>query len=133
MKKTMKKISSKIDVYKFGYYLIVIFLMLYLLWVPKFRVVGEYINNNTEYVLEGPLPIDKYVDTLKIFDDGTFESKTWGNGTYLVKGNFLSPRLRISYTYEFGKAGAEFIIQKPVIGNLRIWLDQDLGFYFKKI
>ena len=38
-------------------------------YVSKSALQGQYINNNTEYILDGPRPIKQGVDTLIIKND----------------------------------------------------------------
>ena len=102
-------------------------------YASKSSLEGFYVNNNTEYVLEGPRPISQGVDTLIIHSDNTFDSQTWGKGTYKVKQSFFGTRIDLTYEYEMGKAGYEMKVTSPLFGQERIWLDYDLNFYFEKI
>lgn len=123
----------KFDRYTIAYYLIVVLAMMWLFYIPKARVVGAYINNNTIPMPEGPVPIEAYVDTLVLHENGTFSSRTWGEGTYELEGFLLSPTIKLQYLYSLGKASNSMTITKPLFAPLRIWLDHDLGFYFEKI
>lgn len=102
-------------------------------YASKSSLEGRYINNNTDYVLEGPRPISPGVDTLVINNDNTFNSQTWGTGTYKVKPSIFGTRIDLTYDYEMGKAGNEMLVTSPVFGQERIWLNYDLNYYFEKI
>ena len=102
-------------------------------YASKSSLEGRYINNNTDYVLEGPRPISQGVDTLVINNDNTFNSQTWGTGTYKVKPSIFGTRIDLTYDYEMGKAGNEMLVTSPVFGQERIWLNYDLNYYFEKI
>ena len=99
----------------------------------KTSLEGRYFNNNTDYILEGPRPISQGVDTLVIKKDYTFDSKTWGTGTYRVKPSIFGTRIDLTYDYEMGKAGYEMLVTSPMFRQERIWLDYDMDFYFEKI
>lgn len=101
-------------------------------YVSKSTLEGLYINNNTEYILDGPRPIEQGVDTLIIKNDNTFESQTWGSGTYKIKPSVFGSRIDFTYDYEMGKAGYEMMVSKPLFKAERIWLDYDMNFYFEK-
>jgi hypothetical protein len=92
---------------------------------PNFLIQGTYISNNSHPILEGPSSID----TLTIYNDGTFKCKAWGKGTYTIKGS----EIEFNYYYELGKAGFHTSITRPFfIGKPRISLFQDLEFYYIK-
>lgn len=108
--------------------ILILAILLLIVWnnyYPKWILTGNYVSNNTEPVLEGPSSID----TLTLYENGTFKNAAWGKGTYEIKGN------EISFTYDFkmGKAGYRshidraFFIWKP-----RILLNSDLRYYYKK-
>jgi len=102
-------------------------------YASKTSLEGRYVNNNTDYILEGPKPISQGVDTLVIKNDNTFDSKTWGTGTYKVNPSIFGTSIDLTYNYEMGKAGYEMSVTSPLFGQERIWLDHDLNFYFEKI
>lgn len=102
-------------------------------YVSKSKIQGRYINNNTEFILEGPSPIEQGVDTLIIKRDNTFESKTWGSGTYSIQPSLFGTRIHLIYEYELGKAGYEMMVTAPLFRPIKIWLDYDMNFYFEKI
>ncbi|WP_298760596.1 hypothetical protein [uncultured Psychroserpens sp.] len=88
---------------------------------------GLYINNNTSPILEGP---SAKVDTLKIYNDYTFENQSWGKGTYEITGN----RITFKYEYDYGKANFSTSIYRPALRNsIRITLNSDLAFYYEKV
>ena len=102
-------------------------------YTSKSSLEGRYINNNADNVLEGPRPISQGVDTLVINDDNTFDSQTWGEGTYKVEPSIFGTRIDLTYDYEMGKAGYKMLVTSPLFGQERIWLNHDLNFYFEKI
>jgi len=102
-------------------------------YISKSSILGKYVNNNTEAILEGPSSIQNGVDTLELLENGTFSSKTWGNGTYKISKNLISTEIDLTYSYSMGKAGFSTQIEKSVFGKTKIWLNYDLGFYFKKV
>ncbi len=102
-------------------------------YVSKSALQGRYINNNTEYILEGPRPIEQGIDTLIIKNDNTFESQTWGSGTYMIEPSIFGTRIDLTYDYEMGKAGYEMLVTSPLFRQERIWLDYGMNFYFEKI
>ena len=115
--------------------LIVLLVFFWKMYIPKSSVVGIYVNNNTDYVLEGPQPITEGPpDTLTLYPDNTFTSKTWGNGTYIIEGgSMLSSSINLSYDYIMGKAGYGMGISKSYTGKIRLALSYDQNFYFEKI
>jgi hypothetical protein len=111
------------------------FIILLIAWknyIPESSIFGKYVNNNTEPILEGPSPIQNGVDTLRLFENGTFKSRTWGNGTYEISRSFMRTDIDLTYTYSMGKAGFSTQIKKSMLGKNKIWLNYDLGFYFQK-
>lgn len=102
-------------------------------YIPKSSIVGKYVNNNTEFVLEGPSPIQNGIDSLVLLENDTFQSKTWGNGTYKISKSLMRTKIDLTYTYSMGKAGYSTQIEKSLFGKIKIWLDYDLCFYFKKV
>lgn len=107
-----------------------------LIWrnhIPKKYVIGKYVNNNTESILEGPNSIENGQDTLVLFETGKFESNTWGFGTYEVTPKLWKTEIALTYDYGIAKAGYTTQISKSILGKNRIWLKYDLLFYFEKI
>jgi hypothetical protein len=89
-------------------------------------VSGTYIYNFPNAVADGPNQGDKI--TLK--ENGNFESDTWGNGTYKLKGSTL----KLNYKYEFGKAGFEINIYRTMFyGKPKLSIEKDLNYYFERI
>lgn len=114
-----------------------IFLFLSLLYwkdcLSVWCIHGKYVNNNTEPITDGPAQIQSRVDTLTLNEDGTFDCKTWGEGTYEVTSIRGIKTIDFSYKYDMGNAGFETYMVKPFFRNPRIILNSDLGFYFEKI
>ncbi len=94
-------------------------LVIFLVWknyIPESSIIGKYVNNNTEPTLEGPSPIQNGVDTLRLFDNGTFKSRTWGDGTYEFEDSFFKSKIDLTYSYPMGKSGVSNDCQKIIIG-----------------
>jgi hypothetical protein len=108
-------------------------LLLWKMYLPISSIPGKYVNNNTRPILEGPSPIAQGQDTLILFEEGTFTSKTWGDGTYEVETSLRGTKIDLSYTFAAGQGGFHTTVSKSLLGNLKIWLDYDLEFYFEKI
>lgn len=111
-------------------------LVIFLVWknyIPESSIIGKYVNNNTEPTLEGPSPIQNGVDTLRLFDNGTFKSRTWGDGTYEFEDAFFESKIDLTYSYPMGKAGYQMIAKKSLLGNVKLWFNFDLNFYFEKV
>ena len=88
-------------------------------------MVGTYVSNNEQPILEGPSGID----TLKLFSDGSYESG-WSEGKWTIDNGQLS----LSYFYTYGTAGFHAAIERPFfLGTPRIYLNRDLRYYYKKI
>ena len=109
--------------------LLLAIILLILAWnnyYPKWTLTGTFVSNNETPVLEGPSSID----TLILYDDGTFINGAWGKGEYEIDGD----EIHFTYDYSFGKAGFRshldraFFIWKP-----RISLNTDLRYYYRKI
>ena len=96
------------------------------------ELIGKYVNNNTEPLLDGPRPIQEGMDTLTIMENNTFSSRTWGEGKYVLESSFIETRIDLTYSYSMGKAGYEMSVTKPLFGKIRVWLNHDLNFYFEK-
>lgn len=87
-------------------------------------VSGSYVYNFPTYIVDGP----KTGDILNLKENGTFESDTWGKGTYIINGCDLE----LSYNDVFGKSGFELGIYRPLFfGEPRISVCRDLNYYFK--
>jgi len=89
-------------------------------------IAGSYVYNFPVAVADGPRQGDK----LLLNNDGSFQSDTWGNGTYKLSGS----ELKLSYTTAGGKASFTSTIYRPYFwGKPRIEIEPDLGHFFKKI
>ena len=89
-------------------------------------ISGSYVYNFPAVIADGP----GQGDTLILKENGDFENGTWGKGTYHISGSKLS----LTYEYEFGKAGFETSIYRPLFwGKPRIGVVKDLDYYYKKI
>ena len=116
-----------------GILLVVMLIFFYKNHISTDDIIGKYVNNNTEPLLDGPKEIQKGVDTLIIMKDNKFSSKTWGDGTYIIKSSLMETKIDFKYTYSMGKAGYEAIVSKPLFNKTKIWLNYDLNFYFEKM
>jgi hypothetical protein len=86
---------------------------------------GKYTYKFPQYIVEGP----KTGDYLILKENGTFESDTWGNGTYVINGS----EIILNYKYELGLASFECKIYRPLfLGKPRISVCKDLDYYFKR-
>lgn len=102
-------------------------------YVSPSDLVGRYVNNNNDYVLEGPRPISFGVDTLVLNMDNTFDSHTWGHGTYKVHSSIFETRIELFYKYHSGESYVEMTATTLINGQTRVWLDSDRDFYFEKL
>lgn len=102
-------------------------------YVSTSALVGRYVNNNNDYVLEGPRPISFGVDTLVLNMDNTFDSHTWGRGTYKVHSSIFETRIELFYKYQSGESYVKMIATSSIYGQTRMWLDFDREFYFEKV
>jgi len=94
-------------------------------YYPTWIIAGIYVSNNNGPVLEGPSSID----TLALFENGTFKNGAWGEGTYEIEGNEID----FTYEYSMGKAGYRTHIDRSLfIWKPRISLNTDLQYYYKK-
>lgn len=88
-------------------------------------VSGEYTYNFPLGGPDGPNQGDK----LLLKKDGTFQSDTWGEGTYKINGTNLD----LSYKYEYGRAGYKMMICRSFYwGKPRLSIIRDLEYYFEK-
>jgi hypothetical protein len=88
-------------------------------------VSGSYVYNFPTYIVDGP----KTGDILNLKENGTFESNSWGNGTFIINGSDLE----LSYKDEFGKSSFDCGIYRPFFfGEPHISICRDLDYYFKK-
>lgn len=94
-------------------------------YYPSWTITGVYVSNNERPILEGP----QTIDTLILYENGTFKNSTWGSGKFQISGDQIS----FSYHYSFGQAGFLTHIDRPFfIGKPRFSLNKDLGYYYKK-
>jgi len=97
---------------------------------PQSILLGVYVSNNVEPVLEGP----QGIDTLTLNADNTFKCGAWGFGTYDIKGSSI----HFSYEYmnmgRMEKAGYTCNLYRPMFfGRIHIELFRDLSYaYIKK-
>lgn len=88
-------------------------------------VSGSYVYNFPTYIVDGP----NTGDILNLKENGTFESNSWGNGTFIINGSDLE----LCYKNEFGKSSFECGIYRPLFfGEPHISICRDLDYYFKK-
>ncbi len=97
--------------------------MIYDNFYTSTNLSGTYIYNFDNSVTEGP----NHGDHLTLFEDGHFESDTWGTGTFKINGT----KLTLLYNYSFGKAAFECKLFRPFFwGNPRIRIDPNLNYYY---
>jgi len=104
-----------------------IFSIYYILFLlPTTRITGTYVSNNKKPIHEGP----RSIDTLYIYNDGTFKNGCWKQGTYTIKED----RIQFHYKSDFGMAGFECILDRQFyLAAPRIILDPDYIYFYKKI
>lgn len=86
-------------------------------------ISGKYIYSFPDSNPEGP----REGDYLKLEEDGTFKSDTWGEGTYKISGN------EIHFSYEHGRAGYHSYVDRYFFfGAPRLMVDLDMNYYFEK-
>lgn len=104
--------------------LITSFFIVYNNFYTPHMISGTWVYDFPVALPEGP----SRGDSLKLKENGTFESDTWGNGTYILNGSELN------LTYEHGTAGFQTNISRPLFWDEpRIDIESDLCYYFKKI
>lgn len=116
---------------RFLFWTLILF-VLYNIWneyVSTRAAIGIYVNNNTDFVLEGPRPIENGVDTLYILENGLYNNNVWGSGTYELHSSILGSEIHLNNDY----SGCNLPIDKTFFGQTRIWLDLDLHFYYIKV
>jgi hypothetical protein len=95
-----------------------------------FSLDGSYINVNYEdaWLAETPSSID----TLRLFEDGTFRSNYWGDGTYKTKWKLRGGTLELSY--DRGSAGYDLVLSRELwFGKPKFIVSRDLNYHYKKI
>lgn len=94
---------------------------------PLTSINGTYVNNNLHPILEGP---SSEIDTLKVYDNLTFENHSWGKGNIEIN-NY---NIVFKYTSEFGKASFHTTIYRPFLSKkIRVSLNDDMEYYYEKI
>jgi len=89
-------------------------------------ITGVYISNNSEPVLEGP----DFGDKLILYNNNTFKSDTWGEGTFRLKYSFFETRIVLKYG---GAIYNSYFYRPFFFGAPRISLFRDLNYYYEKI
>lgn len=102
-------------------------------YVSKSEIIGRYTNNNTESLLEGPRSISQGVDTLIMKGDNTFESQTWGTGTYNIEPSVFGTLIILTSESGTGKRIFSAKVTAPWFRPGKIWLDYDQNFFYEEI
>lgn len=113
--------------------ILIFFVLIYLFrnFFTVWMVTGKYANTNYENSRIAEIP-DR-ADTLILFDDMTFQSSYYGEGTYSLTYDFGGTEIDLAYEYEYGKAGQHSEMKRSWLGNIRISLVSDLNQYYSKI
>jgi hypothetical protein len=92
--------------------------------ISNSNICGTYVNNNFE---EEPfyVEIPYSLDTLKIYENGTFLSHFYGTGKYELKPGFFSNKIDLPTM--------EFYVKNKLLRSTKIILVHDLNYYYKKI
>lgn len=108
---------------------LVIFIVSLIYWnnfFPRALVLGVYVSNNTEPLLEGP----KGIDTLILLENGKYKNRTWGEGDYEISGD----KIHFIINHPDGKMNYHSYFSRPYfIGPPQIILNYDLGYYYRKV
>ena len=109
--------------------LLVIIIFCLVIWnnfFPKPLVVGTYISNNKEPLLEGP----KGIDTLILLENGKYKNRTWGEGYYNIDGS----EIHFIIHYPHGEMNYYSSFSSPYfIGPPQLLLNYDLGYFYRKV
>ncbi|MCD2259499.1 hypothetical protein [Psychroserpens luteolus] len=91
-------------------------------YFPKFLITGKYVANiEDEFATFGVSNGDQLI----LNEDGTFQSDSWGTGTYVLKGK------EIEFNYNDGSIHTQF--NRPLFfGKPRIIIFRDLKSEFIK-
>lgn len=88
-------------------------------------ISGKYVYKFPLSRPEGPREGDK----LQLNKDGTFQSDSWGEGTYKIVGSALD----LTYHDQLGRAGYQMTIYRPFFWGIpKICVDRDLNYCFEK-
>lgn len=117
--------------YKILFILIAIFLILFGFkkYIPNSSIVGDYVNVNYGIRWLADVPSSK--DTLILFENNTFKSNYWGEGTYKLKWNFRGTKLEILYNH--GRAISRFNVKREwFFGKPKLIVSSDLNYHYEK-
>lgn len=112
---------------------IVLFFVLFYLFRNFFAVwmvTGKYANTNYENSRIAEIP--NRADTLILFEDMTYQSSYYGNGTYSLIYGFWGTKIDFNHG-DNGVAGGQSAMKRSWFGNIRISLVSDLNQYYSKI
>jgi len=119
---------------------LIIGLLIFKNYISKNSFVGKYVNNNTKPILVVPGTIPNSLDTLTLFENGEFKSKSWGKGNYEISSKYWNTEIKFSYISGWnGKSPYPIYgdystdITKSIFGKKKIWINSDLNYYFEKI
>jgi hypothetical protein len=102
--------------------LLTVLTVFYNSYFPKFLVTGKYVANiEDEFATSGVQNGDK----LTLSEDGTFQSDSWGNGTYILKGTEI--------TFQYSESSFRTYFNRSLFyGQPRIIIFRDLKSEFVK-
>ncbi len=99
----------------------------YFTYLPKCSIWGEYLNTNYE---NSPIFLNK-MDKLKLNSDNTFESESFGKGTYDIEYSLKGTLINFEPTYEMG-INLNTRISRTRMGVPQILIFKDLSHYYVK-
>lgn len=115
---------------KVGGGLIIFFVLFYLFrnFFAVWMVTGKYANTNYENSIVAEVP--HRADTLILFNNMTFKSSYYGEGTYSLSYDYSGTE--IDWVYEHGRAGHNSQMTRNWLGNIQISLVSDLNQHYSK-
>ncbi len=118
------------------YWTLILFLIVVLfdfLWTSRNEIAGIYVNNNIESIFQGPKSTKEGIDTLRILADNRFINSCWGIGNYSIKNSLFTTEVEFTYKGAFGYTVYSSKINRPIFDDLKIWLNRDLNYYYKRV
>jgi len=116
----------------FGLVIIVITLYIYSTFLTKGMVVGTYVNRNFKVADTKGIP--HFSDTIKLFNDGSYTSGYWENGTYKIWYTPVGTMVELSHKDPFHASSIQKVIRRDVvIGSPKMIVDSEYNQYFEKI
>ena len=115
-----------------GLVIIIFALYAYSTFLTKGMVVGTYVNRN--FKRSDTKGIPHFPDTIKLFNDGSYNSGYWENGAYKIWYTPLGTMIELKHKDSFHASSIQKIIgRNNIIGNPKIIVDNKANQYFEKI